>query len=418
MTASVDSVVVVGGGVIGLASALCLLKRGCDVTVIDPGALSKRASTATAGIIGGSAVIPWVSDGLWAQLPRMLIDRRSALQMSWPLPSGLLRYISMCRQAGKPAACENSSAGLAALGLSGYRHWIKLLDDCLPARNLFRQTGCSFLYPTDAARMADEHNNQLRESYGMSLQRLGSDQTAQSIPGLKLKPSGSVNVVDAGYVSDPVELQKQMSAEIVDRGGKFISSTVSGFSIKHGRVVSARTKKKEYSGSCFVIAAGFGSAVLAAKLNCKIPLLAGFGSGLVLDQTNIKLESPYLVLSEGFAVVPNTSRGQNCLRVAGLVAIGASMPQLQCKLLLRKLSRLYGDIEYQTISTSCGARPLTPDSLPVISRAPDYDNVIFNFGHGHWGLTHAASSASLVGDILFCKESVVDPNPYSANRFY
>lgn len=418
MSASSDTVVVVGGGIIGLASALQLLKRGCDVTVIDPGTLSQRASTATAGLIGGSAVIPWASEGLWAQLPRMLIDRSSALQMSWPLPRGLLRYFAMCYRAGKPPALEQSSAGLAALGLSGYKHWMELLDAFPSARDLFRQTGCSFLYTTDTARIADERNNQLRESHGMQLQRLGSEQTTQRIPGLNIKPSGSVNVVEAGHVSDPVDLQKQMKMAIVELGGHIMPSKVSGFVIKGGRVTGVRTGNKEYSGDQFVIAAGFGSADLAAGLNCRIPLLAGFGSGLVLEQSNVKLDTPYLVLNEGFAVVPNYSNGENCLRVAGLVAIGASKPQLQCKLLLQKLSRLYGDLQYKSISSSSGARPLTPDSLPVISRAPDNDNVIFNFGHGHWGLTHAASSASLVADIMLRKESTIDINLFNANRFH
>lgn len=417
MSAPVDSVLVVGGGVVGLASALYLLKCGCDVTVVDPGEISQRASTATAGIIGGSAVIPWVHEGLWTQLPRMLFDRSSALQLSRPLPQGLLRYFYKCYRAGKPETVERSAAGLAALGLDGYKHWMSLLDGCLPASTLFRQSGCHFLYPADDDRTNDEKNNTVRESHGMQLQRFGSEQTAQRISGLTVTPSGSVNVVEAGHVIDPVELQKQMSLAIVERGGRFVASTVLGFSIKHGRVENIRTASDEYSASHFVIAAGFGAAALAVDLNFQIPMLAGFGSGLVLEQTNVNLDAPFLVLNEGFAVVPNHSNGRNSLRVAGLVAIGAAQPQLQCRLLLQKLRGLYGDLEYQSISVSSGARPLTPDSLPVISQVTGFENVIVNFGHGHWGLTHAASSARLVADILFCKESAIDREAYSANRF-
>lgn len=46
-----------------------------------------------------------------------------------------------------------------------------------------------------------------------------------------------------------------------------------------------------------------------------------------------------------------------------------------------------------------GVRPSLPDSLPVISRAPNAHNVIYAFGHGHLGLTQAAGTAELVASL-------------------
>ncbi|OED39541.1 hypothetical protein AB833_15055 [Chromatiales bacterium (ex Bugula neritina AB1)] len=418
MPVSENSVVVIGGGIIGLTSALHLAKLGYGVSLIDPGNISERASTATAGLIGGSAVIPWVSAKLWRELPRMLLDRQSALQMSLPLPRGLPAYIAHCYKAGKPIARERSADGLAGLSLIGYQCWMELLNGCQPGLDLFRQDGCGFLYLSDQAAVDDESNNQVRERLGMQLQRLGSEQTIERIPALSIRLSGSVHVVKAGHVTDPVELQQQLSIIIKELGGRFVTSRVNGFSIKGGQVVGVRTDSGEYKACYFVIAAGTGSQTLAAKLNCKIPLIAGFGSGLVLEQPNVKLQAPFLVLNEGFAVVPGYSGGQNSLRVAGLVAIGAAKHPLQCQLLLQRVKRLFTDLKYKSISSSSGPRPLTPDSLPLISRVPGYDNVILNCGHGHWGLTHAAGSAVLTGNILTGSQPMIDATPYRADRFH
>ena len=53
MSASDASVAVIGGGVVGLACALSLQRAGREVVLIDPHTPATRASTASAGIVGG-----------------------------------------------------------------------------------------------------------------------------------------------------------------------------------------------------------------------------------------------------------------------------------------------------------------------------------------------------------------------------
>ena len=47
-----------------------------------------------------------------------------------------------------------------------------------------------------------------------------------------------------------------------------------------------------------------------------------------------------------------------------------------------------------------GERPSTPDTLPVIGASPRVSAVVYAFGHGHLGLTMAATTADLVAGIL------------------
>jgi D-amino-acid dehydrogenase len=64
-----------------------------------------------------------------------------------------------------------------------------------------------------------------------------------------------------------------------------------------------------------------------------------------------------------------------------------------------------------------GARPCTPDMLPVIGRAPCHDNLFFAFGHAHHGLTLGAVTGRLVAEMICGEAPFVDPAPYSPERF-
>jgi D-amino-acid dehydrogenase len=64
-----------------------------------------------------------------------------------------------------------------------------------------------------------------------------------------------------------------------------------------------------------------------------------------------------------------------------------------------------------------GARPCTPDMLPVIGRAPRHPNLFFAFGHAHHGLTLAAVTGRLVAEMMTGEAPLVDPAPYSPARF-
>jgi D-amino-acid dehydrogenase len=58
-----------------------------------------------------------------------------------------------------------------------------------------------------------------------------------------------------------------------------------------------------------------------------------------------------------------------------------------------------------------------PDSLPVISASPRHRNLFFAFGHGHLGLTQAASTGRLIADLVAGREPTIDVAPYRADRF-
>jgi D-amino-acid dehydrogenase len=64
-----------------------------------------------------------------------------------------------------------------------------------------------------------------------------------------------------------------------------------------------------------------------------------------------------------------------------------------------------------------GARPSTPDGLPVIGEAPRHPRLFFAFGHGHIGLSNGPITGQVIGDLLLGRPAAFDISPFSAARF-
>ena len=64
-----------------------------------------------------------------------------------------------------------------------------------------------------------------------------------------------------------------------------------------------------------------------------------------------------------------------------------------------------------------GQRPSTPDSLPVIGASPKYSNVSHAFGHGHLGLTMAATTGELLAEQINNEKPQIDLHPFGIRRF-
>jgi D-amino-acid dehydrogenase len=64
-----------------------------------------------------------------------------------------------------------------------------------------------------------------------------------------------------------------------------------------------------------------------------------------------------------------------------------------------------------------GARPCTPDMMPVIGRAPRHTGLWFGFGHAHHGLTLGPVTGRLLAEQITGERPFIDPSPYRPERF-
>jgi D-amino-acid dehydrogenase len=118
------TVIVIGGGVIGLSCAYALTEAGCDVVVVDAGAVAGGASKGNAGWITPSLATPLAAPGILTSGLRSALDPRGALVIRPSLDTAWLRWLWSFRRAARP---EQFSAGIKAL-LEMTRRTLEELD--------------------------------------------------------------------------------------------------------------------------------------------------------------------------------------------------------------------------------------------------------------------------------------------------
>lgn len=413
--AAPGSAVVVGGGIVGLATAYALARAGVRITLLDAGPADQRASSATAGIIGGSSVVPWADASLWWRLPRIILDRHEPLFMSWPPPKGLLHFARCSWQASHPDAVRASAAGLANLGLKGLTAWQDLLTDLPAAGALFRQNGCLFFYPTPKDRAADVAGNALRCSFGMDLTELTEQEMRNRLPDLHGPVAGGMCVNTAAHVTDPVGLQDMLQQAVADLGGTIFTARATSLETSRGLVTAVSTDTGTHAADIVILTAGTGAAALANGTGLRIPIAPAWGASVTFENPGIALELPLLVLGEGFAATPSAQG----LRVSGLLQVGGAgkVKKMQARL-VELAQNLFGDFSYSGLRAFAGPRPLMADSLPVLGSDPTYRNLFHNFGHGHWGLTQAAISAQVIANLATGHPVGLDISAYDPERFH
>lgn len=102
---------VIGGGIVGLLSALECRSAGHEVVLIEPGEPGGRqaASYGNGTWINPGAVMPLSVPGLWREVPGYLIDRAGPFTIRWPylprLAPWLVRFVAAGASWDRVEAC-------------------------------------------------------------------------------------------------------------------------------------------------------------------------------------------------------------------------------------------------------------------------------------------------------------------------
>jgi D-amino-acid dehydrogenase len=165
-----------------------------------------------------------------------------------------------------------------------------------------------------------------------------------------------------------------------------------------------------------VLAAGAWSKPLAASIGDRVLLESERGYNTTLPTPGISVTRELIFAERKFVATPLATG----LRIGGAAEFGGltSRPNFKRSETLVKLAKRYlPDFDSDQGIQWSGHRPATPDSLPVIGRSPNNRNVIHAFGHGHLGLTQAATTGRLVADLIDNKPASLDLTPYRIERF-
>jgi len=220
-------VIVVGGGIIGLCSALHLQRRGYGVAIIDRGPPGSGASGHNAGLFSIGNCLPTATPGVIRSVPKMLLDPLSPLAIRWRYLPRLTPWLARFLVASRPSRVETLSLAIASLQKQAVRAYADLLAMPDPDAGLF-EGGHLLAYGSEAAFRKAQYGLEVRRARGIHVEVLDRCAVSALYPALSGRISRGVLVPDS-YYFDPPALTAAVAARSREAGGRWLEYTVRGF---------------------------------------------------------------------------------------------------------------------------------------------------------------------------------------------
>lgn len=406
--------VVIGAGIVGLATAYHLRREGADVTVIDRDPAGDKVSHGNAGGIAVTEVIPASVPGLMWKVPRWLFDPLGPLAVRPRHAPKLAKWLWRFSRAGRPAEVTRIAAALSALNGRVYEDLIPMLTETSLLGELNRR-GALTVYENKEAFERDRADWAFKRACGIDTEPLDRAGVLAMEPALGPAVECGVFTPQWSHVNDPKHLVNALRGWLQARGVGIVPGSVADIQ-GDGPVTVKLADGRAIVAGRVVVAAGAWSGQLAKRLGDKVLLESERGYNTTIPDPGVTLGREVIFAERKFVATP-LSCG---LRVGGAAEFGgldAVADHKRSKALV-KLASLYlpglkltGGVEW------AGHRPATPDSLPVIGGAAANRCVFYAFGHGHLGLTQAATTGRLISDLVHGKPTPIDVGPYAITRF-
>jgi D-amino-acid dehydrogenase len=411
-------IAVVGAGVVGLAVAYHLVKGGAKVTLIDRDPGGDNASFGNAGGIAVTEVMPASAPGaLWRAFGWML-DPLGPIAVRPRHAPWLVPWLARFVKSGTPQEVRRISRALAAINSRVYDDLVPMLRETGMAAELHRE-GALCLYESEEGYRRDVPEWACKRSHGVVAEAITGEEARRMEPALGPLVHRAVLTPQWSHVGDPKRLVQGLSAWLLKSGVAIrtgeVRQILPGSASRLMLELELENGERIAAGKA-VIAAGAWSATLARRLGDPVLLESERGYNTTLPSSGIAVKRELIFSERKFVATPLTCG----LRIGGAAEFGGlkASPNFKRSRALAELARRYlPGLQIEGGTNWAGHRPTTPDSLPVIGVSKRQPNVLYAFGHGHYGLTLAATTGRLVSELVFKKPPSIDLAPYDIGRF-
>lgn len=416
MSETETDVLILGGGVIGLACAHYLLQAGRSVRVLERGRVGGATSHGNCGTITPSHAPPLAAPGMIAKGMKWMLRPDAPLyikpRIDFALAAWLLRFAGRCN----PQDWHRAAIAKGQL----LRASRDLLESLIREHRLdceFEASGLRYIYRNEQAFARDRAELAGLLEFGIQSQVLDGGALAADEPSLLPGMAGAIHFPGDAHFR-PDRFTSELARLVREQGGVIEENLeVTGLAMERGRIQSVATSAGARRGRDVLVALGPWSAEIVAKLGLRLPVQPGKGYSITYSRPALPPKIP-LVLREKSVCVTAWNSGFRLGSTMEFSGYDASLNRIRLDALERAAR------EYLREPTGpekreewCGWRPMTYDDIPILGAAPRLQNLWLAVGHGMMGMGMSAITGKLISELITGREPSLDPRPYSAKRF-
>ncbi len=415
-------VLVMGSGVVGVATAWFLARDGHQVTVVDrqPGA-GLETSFANGGQVSASHAEPWASPETLRKVLKWLGRPDAPLVFRWwrwdpALWSWLARFLSNCPAERARVNTERT------------------LRVALYSRSVLRQLRADTGIRYDQRQQGILHFYRDKREFEHAL-RIAELMAAHGLPREPLTPSQCLTVEPALYgiqrelagglfspydeSGDAHKFTTELARLAAEKGVLFLNGLqVRRLQQEGGRITGVVTDQGRVVADAYVLALGSWSPLVARSVGLGLPIYPAKGYSVTVGVTDPD-EAPTVSLTDDENKLVFSRLGDR-LRVAGTAEFAGWNPEMtvrRAEVVLEKARKVFpaaGD--WQAAELWTGLRPVTPDSVPIIG-ATAFPNLWLNTGHGTLGWTMSCGSGRIIADLVAGRRPEIPVDGLGLDRF-
>lgn len=400
-SSSTPRVIIIGGGIIGAASAYHLARRGVAVTLLEREALGVGASSGNAGLIAvGHPPLP--KPGVTWQAFKWMFDSTSPLYIPPRFRPDLIRWLWQFNKASKPEFFHRSMQVLAPLGRAAIQSFEEILEaEGIAAETNYHRGGQIEVFKTPGARDACRTEADELRRLGFEIEELDQRQLHAREPGYLDDVLGAVVWTDSAF-ADPRAFTLAL-LRCAQRDGAIVHAEqpIESIVVGEGRFHGVRLPDGSVmEADVLILAAGIWTTQLARAIGISVPMqpAKGYHVELSAPPVNVRMAG---VLKETFVAINPMGGG---LRLAGTLEFSGLDDRVRHErvnaLVAGARKYIRGIDECSRLTQWFGYRPCTADGLPVIGRAPQYDNVYLGTGHAMMGFGLGPITGKLLAELV------------------
>ncbi|MCU9957390.1 MULTISPECIES: D-amino acid dehydrogenase [Burkholderia] len=413
-------VVILGSGVVGVASAYYLARAGHEVTVIDREAgPALETSFANAGQISPGYAAPWAAPGVPLKAVKWMFEKHAPLAIRLDGTRFQLQWMwQMLRNCTTERYAVNKGR---MVRLAEYSR------DCLQA--LRADTGIQYEGRTGGTLQLFRTQQQLDgaakdiavlQEANVPFELLSPADLKNAEPALAAvshKLTGGLRL-PGDETGDCQLFTTRLAALAESLGVKFRYNTpIDALAIAGGKIAGVQCGSETVRADAYVVALGSYSTNFISNL-MKIPVYPLKGYSITAPIVNEAAAPVSTVLDETYKIA--ITRFDQRIRVGGMAEIVGFDKNLRAarretlEMCVNDLFPGGGDTSKATFWT--GLRPMTPDGTPIVGRTP-VSNLFLNTGHGTLGWTMSCGSGQLLADLISGKKPAIQADDLSVHRY-